>query len=86
MDHSFHPAAGRAVTVTVPAVPSRRATVHRVILQAVFHRTVVVTVVVHSGSATRTAMVHQQVLAIVVMLRVVHIRFLKNEKFLGFNL
>lgn len=78
VDHSFHPAAtGRAVPVTVSAVPSRdAATVHRVILQAVFHRAVVVTVVVHSGSAARPAMVHQHVLAVVVMLRVVHIRFL----------
>lgn len=85
VDHSFHPAAtGRAVPVTVSAVPSRdAATVHRVILQAVFHRAVVVTVVVHSGSAARPAMVHQHVLAVVVMLRVVHIRFLKDEKFLG---
>lgn len=74
VDHSLH----SAVTVMSATVNRRRRgnIVHRVILQAVFHGSVatVPTVVVATSSTSDTTMVH--VLAVVVMLRVVHIGFL----------
>lgn len=75
VDHSFHSATAGSVTVTVSTVARRRqrrhdAVVHRVILQTMFHGTVVATVVVHSTGCV----VHHHVLAVVVMLRVVHYR------------